>query len=173
MKWAGEELNEVVQLALLDGKDVVYLSKMQFRKDLNIQSRIGARLPAHTTALGKAILSTQSDDQVLTKFSDVEFKQYTKNSLTSIDGLLSDIRSAREESFAFDNEEYTPGVVCFAMPFKNIAGQTLGAISISLPSELKDEVNRDRILTVLEEASSKIAKSLVVSPVKSHHPSVS
>jgi DNA-binding IclR family transcriptional regulator len=93
--------------------------------------------------------------------------------LTSIDGLLSDIRSAREDSFAFDNEEYTPGVVCFAMPFKNIAGQTLGAISISLPSELKDEINRDRVLTVLEEASSKIAKSLVVSPVKSHHQSVS
>ena len=173
MKWAGEELNEVVQLALLDGKEVVYLSKMQFRKDLNIQSRIGARLPAHATALGKAILSTKSDDQVLAKFSDVEFKAYTPNSLTSINGLISNLHSARENSFAFDNEEYTPGVVCFAMPFKNIAGQTLGAISISMPSELKDEINRDRVLNVLEEASSKIAKSLVVSPVKSHHQSAS
>ena len=173
MKWAGHELNEVVQLALLDGKEVVYLSKMQFRKDLNIPSRVGGRMPAHATALGKAILSTQSDDQVHAKFSGVTFKTYTPNSLTSIDNLISDLNLARKNSFAFDNEEYSPGVVCFAMPFKNVSGQILGAISITMPSEMKDEINRDRVLAVLEEASSKIAKSLVASPVKSHHQSAS
>ena len=173
MKWAGEELNEVVQLALLDGKEVVYLSKMQFRKDLNVPSRVGGRMPAHATALGKAILSTRTDDQVHAKFSGATFKPYTPNSLTSIDNLITDLNLARKNSFAFDNEEYKPGLVCFAMPFKNVSGQILGAISITMPSEFKDEINRDRVLNVLEEASTKIANSLVVSSINSRHQSAS
>ena len=36
LKWVGEQLNESVQLAVLDGTEVVYLSKMQFRREIRL-----------------------------------------------------------------------------------------------------------------------------------------
>jgi DNA-binding IclR family transcriptional regulator len=58
MKWIAQELNESVQLAALDGTEVVYLSKFQPRRDIRLESEVGARLPSYATALGKALLST-------------------------------------------------------------------------------------------------------------------
>ena len=77
-----KKFDETVNLGVLDGNKIKYLHSVESSQRLRSGNPHEEKDNVHSTALGKAILSTQSDDQVLTKFSDVEFKQYTKNSLT-------------------------------------------------------------------------------------------
>ncbi|BDZ48864.1 hypothetical protein GCM10025867_11050 [Frondihabitans sucicola] len=59
-----EFTGETVHLGRLDGSDVVYLAKRESRHTLRLFSAVGRRLPAHATALGKAILARLPDEDV-------------------------------------------------------------------------------------------------------------
>src|SRR6185437_5320946 len=52
----------VVHLAVLDGADVVYLDKVGDRMIGALPTRVGARQPAHCTAVGKAILAYRDEE---------------------------------------------------------------------------------------------------------------
>ena len=54
---------ETVHLGRLDGDQVVYLAKRDSVHRLRLYSAIGRRLPAHATALGKALLAEHPDQQ--------------------------------------------------------------------------------------------------------------
>ena len=58
------ELDETVHLGRLDGTDIVYLAKRESTQQLRLFSAVGRRLPAYTTALGKALLAGLPDDQL-------------------------------------------------------------------------------------------------------------
>src|SRR5437764_13748526 len=64
LDWLAETTTETVHLARLDGTDVVYLTTRESQHYLRPMSRVGRRLPAHTTSLGKALLAERTDQQV-------------------------------------------------------------------------------------------------------------
>ncbi len=163
MRWIGEELNESVQLATLDGTEVVYLSKMQFRREIRLQSKVGGRIPAYATGLGKAILSKIPNDEVRNRFSKISFEKFTPNTLHSIDALLKDLEKIRKIGYAVDREEYAKGVFCYAMPVMDSLNKTLGAISVSLPCEPLDKMQRTRILNLLTEATTNVSQKFLSS----------
>ena len=55
-----QEFGETVHLGRLDGADVVYIAKRESMHPLRLFSAIGRRLPAHATALGKALLAQRA-----------------------------------------------------------------------------------------------------------------
>ena len=160
MKWVGEELSESVQLAILDGTEVVYLSKVQFRKDLKLESKVGIRLPSYATGLGKAILSTFPTEEVESRFSETHFEQFTPRTITSLGRLNENLEQVRGRGYAEDREEYSPGVFCYAMPIKDINNQTLGALSVSMPGEPHSHVRRSKVLQLLSEATQNLSLKL-------------
>ncbi|WP_062347158.1 IclR family transcriptional regulator [Herbidospora yilanensis] len=128
-----DALNETVQLATLDGTDNIYIAKVDPDHQLRLASRVGVRLPAHATGIGKALLSQLTDDEITERFTGVAFATYTPNTITSLPALLTAIREVRENGYATDNSEYTPGVFCIAAPFSGHRGGGRAAISVSIP----------------------------------------
>ncbi|MBY8850333.1 IclR family transcriptional regulator, partial [Saccharothrix sp. MB29] len=64
MEQVRREINETVHLARLDGADVVYLASRESEHHLRVVSRVGRRLPAHSTSLGKALLAARAPAEV-------------------------------------------------------------------------------------------------------------
>jgi DNA-binding IclR family transcriptional regulator len=54
--------HEVVQIAMLDGTDVLYLARHEGRAPMRLSASIGSRFPAAPTAVGNALLTTLSDN---------------------------------------------------------------------------------------------------------------
>lgn len=158
MKWIAQELNESVQLATLDGNEVVYLSKLQPRRDIRLESEVGARLPSYATALGKALLSTYNDDELEEKFADYHFEQFTPRTITSLDQLKRELEGVRLTGFARDRGEYTEEIFCYAKPIKDHNNRAIGAISVSMPSDTVSY--RDWLLTVLSEATNSLSEKV-------------
>jgi DNA-binding IclR family transcriptional regulator len=126
-------LNETVQLARLDGTENVYLAKVDSTHPLRLQSEVGIRLSAHATGLGKVLLAALTDEEVRRRFGTRPLARMTRNTITSAGALIKELGRIRSSGFAIDNEEYTPGLFCLAVPVYDHAGATVAALSISVP----------------------------------------
>lgn len=114
-------MSMTVQLGTLDDFDVVYLAKHVGDQPLSIASRVGGRLPANCTALGKAMLSSMKRPQFdrLVSQREEPFASFTAKSLVTLAALEDDIALCTERGWAIDDEETTPGIVCIAVPLSS------------------------------------------------------
>jgi DNA-binding IclR family transcriptional regulator len=131
MEQVRQTVNETVHLARLDGADVVYLASRESEHHLRVVSRVGRRLPAHSTSLGKALLATYSDEQVR-KLLPESLEPLTEHTHTDREKLIEELAQIREQGFAVDREENTLGLRCFgiAVPYRTPARD---AVSCSVP----------------------------------------
>lgn len=109
--------HELVQVAMLDGTDALYLARHEGSRSLRLGTPLGSRLPAPLSATGRALLAAMSDDEVIALLgADAVFPALTERSTTTIDGLLEVLATARRRGWALDAEESWRGVVGVAVP---------------------------------------------------------
>lgn len=104
--------SETVMLAALDGMDVVYLACRPGQRALEINFRVGGRLPAAIASSGKAMLATQSDAQIRDALAGHRFERVTRHSVSSLGALLKQLRQCRATGLAVDDEEAAEGMLC-------------------------------------------------------------
>ncbi|MBP2702791.1 IclR family transcriptional regulator [Microbispora sp. RL4-1S] len=159
LDWLAEATGETVHLARLDHFDVVYLATRASRHYLRPFSRVGRRLPANSTSLGKAILATRDDDEVLALLP-ADLPSLTRHTIAEPGQLLADLRRVRKRGHAVDREENTEGLRCFGVALRT-TDPPRDAISCSVPiSRLTAEREKD-IVACLLEARDRIERSAV------------
>jgi DNA-binding IclR family transcriptional regulator len=120
---------ETVHYGRLSGPDVTYLAKRESVHPLRLYSAIGRRLPAHATALGKALLARRDDvDDLLTW----PLSALTENTITDRAALHAELALVRFQGWAADRQENTVGISCFAVALSG--GPAEDAISVSVPT---------------------------------------
>ena len=127
------ELNETVQLSVLDGLDNVYLAKIDCSHPVRLQSEVGKRLPAHATGLGKVLLASRDEAELRAQLQARSLPRFTTNTVTDVDALVEHLESIRAAGFALDDQEYTLGLRCVAVPIYDHRGHVIAALSASVP----------------------------------------
>ncbi|MFJ4188370.1 IclR family transcriptional regulator [Kitasatospora sp. NPDC089509] len=150
-----DDTTETVHLARLDGTDVVYLATRASQHYLRPFTRVGRRLPAHATALGKALLATLPDEEV-ERLLPERLDPLTDHTHTSRAALLDDLREVRERGYATDREENTLGLCCYAVavPYRTPARD---AVSCSVPVARLTPGREQMIRDALAEARERLA----------------
>ncbi|MFC7328665.1 IclR family transcriptional regulator [Marinactinospora rubrisoli] len=123
---------EAVHVAVLDGADVVYIDKARSRRGIEIASRVGGRIRAQNTALGKAVLATRSDAEALAAYDPAA--RATPRSPASATEFGAAVRRARDDGYALDREENELGISCVAAPIATPGIPAVAAISITVPT---------------------------------------
>jgi DNA-binding IclR family transcriptional regulator len=139
-----EITGETVHLAVPSGTEVVYIAKVESKYTLSMFSHIGARLPMHCTALGKAILAFSDPHERQVVLAD-PLARRTPNSITSVEALENELALIRSQGYAVDNEENELGIRCVGAPIFDYTTKPIGAISVSAPC---DRMTRDRVTSV-------------------------
>ncbi|MEU4271510.1 IclR family transcriptional regulator [Streptomyces sp. NPDC026092] len=124
-----ESTGHLVHLYVLDGTEVVCLERIGGSEDSTVPSRTGGRMPAHSTAAGKALLAF-GDPAALTALLAHRLRPLTPRTLVNPVALRSELAAARERGVAFDREETYRGVSCVAAPLRG-AGRAIAAVSVS------------------------------------------
>jgi DNA-binding IclR family transcriptional regulator len=153
---SSESSGEVVHLARLDGPDVVYLAKRESAHALRLFSAVGRRLPAHATALGKALLARRSDDEVV-RLLQWPLAPLTGKTITKRYALLQELSTIRKTGYAVDNEESADGVRCLAVALETTDPPT-DAISFSIPVFRLTADHEARAVSLLVEAKQRVAR---------------
>lgn len=107
---------ETVQLAVLDGIEMTYLARHDGRQQVRLTSGIGRRLPAISTATGKAALASLEDTELERRLAMVPgYPILTPHSHLDKESLRADLAEVRRRGYAIDDEENVEGVVCYGI----------------------------------------------------------
>lgn len=120
---------QTVHLGVLDGRDVVYVEKIESRTAIRCPTRVGGRRPAHATALGKAMLA-YTPEAIALVLGD-ELAVQTNRTVVAPGSLRRQLLDARRTRVSVEVEETFLGVACVASPILDKGGVAVGAISIS------------------------------------------
>ncbi len=124
---------ETVHLGVLEGTDVVYLSKIGGHAQAKAPSRLGGRMPLHCTAIGKALLA-HADPHVRESVLSQPLARFTRNTRIMPGQLTAQLDRIVAEGVAYEFEESAEGIVCVAAPVRDSAGTTVAAVSVTGPS---------------------------------------
>lgn len=125
--------DEAVHVAVLDGADVIYLVKVDSTHPVRMVSAVGRRLPAHCTAVGKALLSGLSAADLDARLPAGPLPAMTPESITDVGRLRAELDRVRARGVALDDGESDSAVRCVGAPVRDHTGAVIAAMSISAP----------------------------------------
>lgn len=124
--------HETVHLGVLDGIEVVYLSKIGGHRQASAPSRIGGRMPVHCTAIGKVLLA-HADNDLREQVLSAPLARYTPRTVILPGPLSTQLDRIAAEGVGYEYEESATGIVCVAAPVRD-GEDVVAAISVTGPS---------------------------------------
>jgi DNA-binding IclR family transcriptional regulator len=124
-----ESSHEHVHLAVLDGRDALYVEKLSGHHAVRVISRVGGRLPLHSTGVGLVLLAHAPNDLIESYLSDT-LDKYLPGTVTSPGELRRRLAGIRAQGVAVMSEEMTAGSSSLAAPIRDRTGDVVAAVSI-------------------------------------------
>lgn len=135
-----DETGEVAQFTTCEQGMVVYVHKAKGDNAVKTGSFMGKREHLHSTAMGKAILSTMPKDEIDEVITDFGLPKMTERTATTREELFQRLEKVQERGYAIDDEENVRGLRCIAVPVMASEQKALGAVSVTGPiSRMSDE----------------------------------
>lgn len=150
---------ETVKLAVLDRREVVYIGKQEGLYSVRLVARIGSRMPAHATAVGKVLLAQLDEQQLDQLYLGYHFPHKTPNTISSRAMLSTMLLRVRAEGYAYDMEESALGLQCVAAPVYDHGG-AVAAMSIGVPKERLSDNRLAELRTLLLDHTREISHTL-------------
>lgn len=151
---------ETAHLGVFDQGKVVYLDKVDTPQILMMRSKIGRRVFAHCTALGKAILAALPDEVVEQVIKEKGLPRFTPNTIIDPLTLKEHLSRVRVQGYALDDEEYEEGIRCAAAAVIDHIGRVVGAISVSGPTFRISRQRMETIGNLVKDIARKLSVSL-------------
>ncbi|GAA3952407.1 IclR family transcriptional regulator [Actinomadura viridis] len=149
-------LDETIHFGRLERTDIVYLATKESSRYVRPFSRVGRRLPAFSTAMGKALLAERLGAEHEVPIPD-PIIPLTPGTLVDRDALRRDLELTRERGYAIDNEENYVGVTCFGFALRYSSPPT-DAISCSVPVANLTEDRTREIVQAMEQVRVAIER---------------
>jgi DNA-binding IclR family transcriptional regulator len=133
-----EATHENVQLAVLSGREALYIEKITGRRSTPIRTRRGGRLPLHATGVGKVLLAHAPEEFLDDLLRARPLKRYTPHTIVAPAHLRRALADIRRTGLGYAKEELTLGSMSVAAPVFDAAGNAVAAMSLVLRSSRAD-----------------------------------
>ncbi len=125
--------SETVQVAVLDGREVVYIERRESPRTLRLFRQVGHRNDAHCTSTGKLLLACLPPEKLAATVRGWKLRAHTPHTITRTDVLLTQLEVVRKRGWAENINEAEVGVASVAAPIRNGLGEVIAAVSIAGP----------------------------------------
>ncbi|GAA1900604.1 IclR family transcriptional regulator [Lapillicoccus jejuensis] len=151
--------NQTVHVAVLADGEVLYTHKATAPQAFIMRSRVGSRMPAHSTAVGKAMLATLPEPRLVALLTARGLPARTPATHTDVDELLAELATVRECGYALDREENEVNVRCMAVPIR-LGDNGIAGVSISTITFLTPEAELLGLLPSLRDTAARVVAAL-------------
>jgi DNA-binding IclR family transcriptional regulator len=124
-----EATHENVQLAVLDGTDVVYLERISGRDAVSVRTRVGGRWPAHATGVGLVLLAYATSD-VQERYLAGTLTAFTEKTIADPVRLRRALAEVRRRGFAVSDGQVTLDALSVAAPVRGTENIVVAALSL-------------------------------------------
>jgi DNA-binding IclR family transcriptional regulator len=135
-----DAVGESAHLAVLHGRDVLYVLEDRAPGRPPLVTDVGVRLPAHLTASGRAILAALPPAQVLALYPDRSaFVDRHGKGSASLSALRTLLAETRQRGYAVEDGEVTPGFASVAAPVLDPNGHPVAGLAVTFPTPSDEE----------------------------------
>lgn len=155
------ELNETTHLAVLEGSWTHYVDGIESTKAVRVATRTGRLMPAHCTAVGKAMLATLSLDELRRAYPDEVLEQTTHKSLRSRIELEQHLEKVRRLGYAINREESEEGVTAVGIAVR-VAGShgVVAGLGVAAPTRRMLQLNVSRVARLIQGVLERLGVEL-------------
>lgn len=126
-----EAHGDASSVAMLDGRDVVYIAHHSTQRARRATAVVGARYPAHATSLGRVLLAGLPDAALEAAMGAMQPVALTSRTVTDRDELRRLILQARADGFATTVDQLDYGITALAVPIRSADGRVVAALNSS------------------------------------------
>ena len=128
-----ERIGETCNVAMLDGRQLMYLDRVETSWPLRLHLAPGSRVPLHCTSGGKLFLSRLPRSRWEKLIGPGPFERHTPHTITRADQLERELARIRAEGWSADREELLAGIICLAVPVVDRAGSLIATLALQAP----------------------------------------
>ncbi|MFO7549703.1 MAG: IclR family transcriptional regulator [Acidimicrobiia bacterium] len=150
---------ETVQVAVLDGREVVYIERLDSPNTLRLFMEVGRRNWAHCTGTGKLLLAHLPDYELDRVLEGWELPALTSRTITDPERLRRELKEIRGRGFAHNLEESEEGVLSVAGPIRDGIGRVRAAMSVAGPGQRMEPL-LDKITLAVREMTAVASRRL-------------
>ncbi|MFB8393380.1 IclR family transcriptional regulator [Streptomyces yangpuensis] len=151
---------QTVHLALHSGATITYIRKLEGDQPFRTASRVGMRMPLHTTAIGKAVLAHLPAGEVAELVAATGLPRRTPNTLTTPQALHDHLEAVRSRGHALDDEENEPTIRCIGAAVLGPSGRPVGGVSVTTVTFLVPREEIESYAPALHAAARALAPLL-------------
>lgn len=157
-----EEIHETLNLAVLDGHEILFVERIRKTNFLPFDIRVGTRLPVYCTAMGKILMAIGPPEKTKPILDTLKFRSLTPSTITRIDDFLVELKDIRGKGYSISDEELSVGARSIAAPVVNVSGYAVAAINVSvLSTQYTRKEMEEKIGPVVMATASQISDALL------------
>jgi len=135
----------------VEGQTIV-VAKEPSPEQIQVATRVGARISPHASALGKVLLAGLPES-IYARALAGPLPRFTEKTITDRKKLLAVLKEVRKKGYAFESEEEHRGVGCIGAPIVDSSGRWIAAISVAGPLQgTPFRLNPSHLAMVLRKA---------------------
>jgi len=120
-----------IHLAQLVDGEVFYIDKVEGRDSVQMYSRIGKKVEAHASGIGKAILAFVEEPLHENLLSELVFQRHSPTTITDRAAFRQELSEIRARGWASDDGEFEELINCVAAPVRTADGKVRAALSVT------------------------------------------
>jgi len=156
-----DKCNETSYLGVIRDDRVVYVDVVEATRPVRVISRVGVGLPVYCSAVGKAQIAFESEDEVDRLLAETPLKKYTEHTVKNRAELIQLLEKVRERGYALDDEEFDEGIRCVGVPVRDYTRRVIAGISLSGPAyRFSDERLKEELIPLAMEAGRRLSSRL-------------
>ena len=153
LKRLRDETGETAQLITLSENKALVLEQCESDQPIKVAGRVGMRVPAYSSAPGKAILAALPEEELEQFLDRVDLKKFTPTTKSTPGKLRADLDVARKLGYAIDLAEGLEGIHCVAAVILDAYQYPVGALTVIGPSFRVAEARFSEIGEICIEAA--------------------
>jgi IclR family pca regulon transcriptional regulator len=128
-----QRVHHSCSIAVLDGQTIVYVLRVPVQRLMTVALSVGSRLPACSAGMGRVLLAGLIDADLRIWLSQCQPARLTPHTVTDTRRLRRLIEAAREQGYAYVEQELELGLCSIAVPLHDREGHVVAALNASLP----------------------------------------
>src|SRR5215469_13079541 len=154
-----QEVGETVNLAILSGRDALYLDQVAGPAALSPHNWAGQRIPLHATSDGKVLLAYRPAAEIFEHLV-LPLERFTGHTVTALPQFGRLLAQVRERGYATAVDELEDGLTAVAAPVRNAEGTVIASVSASGPSFRIPAERIPQIAESVRRAAGEISRRL-------------
>ncbi|SDH84050.1 IclR family transcriptional regulator [Alteribacillus bidgolensis] len=151
-------------MGVLDGKEIVYVSRFPSSRVSSVTINVGSRLPVYATSMGKCLLAYLPEEQMERLLSESDLKPITQSTKTEKIDLRKEISVIRDQGYALSKGEFEEGIWSVACPVFGESREVIAAINVAAPQHVvNDELIEQTIIPATRKTSDQISSFMMYS----------